>query len=241
VRAGMGLLYGKEGKLYNSAYCEIYVPMDYFEDKFAVDQGVTIETLGLLFIRQIPDGKEGPIQLLNVPTMITLNTYDTSEGEITVHGRHLKVMVCRYLKDSYIMAQYVVQGRERAEDFVKLVLAGKVPNCLRYPKLIDIWWRNLEVSGVSFHIPSKIYELILATVYRDPNNQKRRYGEVYGNQDDPDGYSYKTGNVREIVANLSTFSGIVYEDINKMITNGVNNTLEGIDEPISPLEKIISY
>jgi len=40
---------------------------------------------------------------------------------------------------------------------------------------------------------------------------------------------------------ISTFSGIVYEDINRMITSGLNNTLEGVEEQISPLEKIIHY
>jgi hypothetical protein len=236
----MGLLYGKEGKLYNSSSCEIYIPSDYFDDKFAIDQGVTIETFGLLFISST-GGAPGKIQLLNVPTFITLNIYDSEPGEIVVHGRHQKVLICRYLKDSYVMNQYVVQGRQKAEDFLKLVMAGKLPKVLHYPKLMDIWWRNLEITGINFQIPSKIYELILATIYRDPHNQKKRFGETYGKQDNPDGYNYKTGNVREIVANLSTFSGIIYEDINKMITSGINNSLEGIEEPISPLEKIISY
>lgn len=237
----MGLLYAKDGKLFSSGYTEIYIPLDYKEDGFMVDQGTTIETFGLLFIRSVDGGREGPIKLLNIPTMIILNVYDTSNGEITVHGRHMKVLVCRYLKDSYVMAQYVIQGRERAETFVKLVLAGKLPKVLNYEKLADIWWRNLDISGVSFKVPSKIYELILATVYRDPGNPKRRFGEVYGKQSSPDPYHYKTGNVREIVANLSTFSGFVYEDINAMLTSGITNSLEEIDEPISPLEKIISY
>lgn len=234
------MLYAKDGKICAKTFVEVYIPLEYFSDKFAVNQGTTIETFGLLFIRSI-EGSEGPIKLLNIPTRITLNAYDVSAGDIVVHGKHIPVAISRYLKDSALFDEYLPQGRERAEEFVQFVLAGKLPTVLNYEKLADIWWRNLELTNVSFKVPSKIYELILATIYRDPNNSKKRFGETYGKQANPNGYNYKAGNVRNIVSELSTFSGIIYEDINAMVTSGINNTLEGNVEPVSPLEKIISY
>jgi len=44
-----------------------------------------------------------------------------------------------------------------------------------------------------------------------------------------------------VVKDLSTFSGMVFEDIGMMISNGINNSIEGVEEPVSPLEKIIHY
>lgn len=239
----MSLLYAKDNKLYANTYLEIYVPWDYFDNRpvFAVDQGVSIETFGLLFIRGTSGGKEGKIQLFSVPSMITLNIYDSAPEDIVLQGRQVKVITCRYMKDACVMNQHILQGREQAEWFLHLVLAGKLPRVLTYPKLIDVWWHNLEIANVNFKVPSIIYELILATIYRHPNNAKQRFGQWYGRQEKPDGHGYKTGKVEDIVADLSTFSGIIFQDMNKMITSGINNTLEGIEEPISPLERIISY
>lgn len=234
-------LYAKDGKLYTNTYMEIYIPSDYFNDKFAINKGSSIETIGLLYTRSYVGGKEGPIQLLNIPAIINVMIYDFQSEEIKIKGKSLEVMTLKYLKDSYVLHQTVQKGREVAEAFLNTMLMGKLPKTLNYAKSIDIWWRNLEISGVSYKVPSKIYEMIIANIYRNPNNVKERYGEYYGKQTPPNGYDYKTGNVRDVVEGLSTFSGMVFEDISRMITSGINNSLDGTEEPISPLEKVIYY
>ena len=236
------VLYAKEGKIYTNYYMEIFIPLDYFVgDRFALNKGSYIETIGLLYTRAYVDEKEGPIKLLNIPAMINVMMYDFQQEEIKVNGKSLEVMTLKFLKDSYVLHQTVQKGREVAEDFLNSILMGKLPQTLDYGKLIDIWWKNLEISGVSFKVPSKIYEMIIANIYRDPTNVKRRFGEYYGSQASPDGCDYVTGNVRNVVGGLSTFSGMVFEDISTMITSGINNSLDGTEEPISPLEKVIYY
>lgn len=179
--------------------------------------------------------------MYKVPTVINLMIYDFSNITISIHSREIDVLALKYPKDSFIMNQAVVRGREVAEAFLTTVLNGKLPPTLCYDDLMDLWWRNLEISGVSFKVPSKIYEMVLAAIYRDPSNLKKRYGQKYGKQSNPNGYDYATGNVRSVVRNLSTYSGMVFEDISGMITNGIDNSLNNIDEPESPLEKIIHY
>ena len=237
----MGVLYAKDGKMLTNTYMEIYIPLNYFDGNFAVNKGASIETIGVFYTRAYNAGVEGPIRLLNIPAVINVMVYDFQQEEIKVNGKSLQVMTLKYLKDSYVLHQTVQKGREVAEAFLNSMLMGKLPNTLNYAKVIDIWWRNLIISGVSYKVPSKIYEMIIANIYRNPNNVKQRYGEYYGKQTNPNGYDYKTGNVRDVVEGLSTFSGMVYEDINRMITSGINNSLDGIEEPVSPLEKIIYY
>ena len=70
---------------------------------------------------------------------------------------------------------------------------------------------------------------------------KRRYGQKYGAQTNPNGLDYARSNVRNVVKDLSTFSGMVFEDMGMMISNGINNSINNIEEPESPLEKIIHY
>lgn len=239
----MGLLYAKDGNIYCNDYMEIYIPMTYFKNRpiLAVNQGSNVETIGIVYVRDFPNGEEGVVRLINLPVIVNFMIYDFRYETIKVHGMPTDVMTLVYMKDAYVLHQTVTKGREVAEAFLESILEGKLPRTLNYAQVINIWWRNLEISGISYKVPSKLYEMIIAAIYRNPKNTKERYGQYYGNQSNPDGYDYATGTVRSVVKDLSTFSGMVFEDMGLMITNGINNSIEGIDEPVSPLEKIIHY
>lgn len=238
----MSLLYAKEGKIYCSEYMEIYVPMSYFEGSpVAFNEGASIRTIGLVYVRSFKNGTPGDIKLFNLPVTVQFMVYETKQDTIKVNNRSIEVMTLQYMKDAYVLHQSVTKGREVAGSFLNLILGGKIPTSINYSQVIDLWWRNLEIAGISYKVPSKIFEMIIASIYRNPHNPKKRYGQYYGSHPNSDGYDYVTGNVRDVVKQLSTFSGMVFEDINTMISNGINNSIEGKEEPISPLEKIIHY
>lgn len=237
----MGLLYAENGKIFCNEYTEVYIPSFYIDKGVAINKGTVFETFGVLFIKSFPNGKEGKLQRLNIPAIVGLAIHEFKDDTIEFNGSQMNVKTLMYPKGSYVLHQTIVRGREVAESFLAMVLSGKLPKILSYEDLIDLWWKNLEMAGVSFKVPSKILEMILATVYRSPNNSKDRYGQYYGRQSNPTGLDYKTGSVREVVKNLSTFSGMVFEDIGAMITSGINNSTNKIEEPVSPLEKIIHY
>lgn len=237
----MSALYAKSGKIFCNQYTEIYVPMEYFNNGIAINKGVLVETFGSLYIRCFPDGKAEPIKFFNAPVIVNIMLYEYKYETIKIHDRNLDVMTLQFMKDSQIMHQSITKGREVAEHFLEMVLAGKLPKTLNYLQLINLWWTNLWMSGVSFKIPSKEYEMILAYIYRNPKNPKERYGQYYGKSPTSDGYDYKTGNVRSVVKDLSTFSGMVFEDMNSMISSGIRNSINDVEEPVSPLEKIIHY
>lgn len=230
-------LYTKDHKCYAKDYIEIYIPLDYFESNLAVNKGNIIKTFGLLFIK----GKTGDYFFIDVPVTIELQLYDSEDTEITIKGKKIPVKALKYMKDSYVFDPSIVQTFNDGEAWVTMVLNGKVPKCLNYAKLVDIWWKNCIISNTDSKCHSKIFELILAAMYRSGEDFKHRYGEVYGQRTEQIGYDYATGNVRDVVESLSTFSGMVFEDISRMITSGINNSTEGIEEPESPFEKIIHY
>lgn len=238
----MSLLYAKEGKIYCSEYMEIYVPMSYFEGSpVAFNEGAFIRTIGLVYVRSFKNGTPGDIKLFNLPVTVQFMVYETKQDTIKVNNRSIEVITLQYMKDAYVLHQSVTKGREVAGSFLNLILGGKIPTSINYSQVIDLWWRNLEIAGISYKVPSKIFEMIIASIYRNPHNPKKRYGQYYGSHPNSDGYDYVTGNVQDVVKQLSTFSGMVFEDINTMISNGINNSIEGKEEPISPLEKIIHY
>ena len=235
-------LYTKDYKIYCKDYLELYIPMAYFEDKVAENTGAIINTFGVLYYRVYVDNKPKDLCRLDIPAMIEVYTSTFEYSSIVVpNSGALQVMVVKYLPNTPIMAQSITRGKEVAEKFLHMMINGKLPHTLDYRDLINLWWKNLEISGVSFQVPSKVYEMIIANVYRSPTDMKRRFGQYIGKQSKPDFTSYKTGTIRDIVKNLSTFSGMVFEDMGNMISNGIANSIDNIEEPVSPLEKIIHY
>lgn len=236
----MGLLYAKDNKLYANKYLEIYIPQSYIEYELAFNRGTFYETFGVCNIRGFENGKPEKLQILNLPITCNFMLYESEPTSLTIHDVSIDVLALKYAKDSYIMHQSIMKNPANATSFLDKMLSGRLPHTLNYLNIIDIWWKNLELSGVSYNVPSKIYELVIANIYRDPNNAKKRYGQYLGTGKG-NAYDYDTDNVREVVKNLSTFSGMTFEAIASMISSGVNNSLDNIEEPISPLEKIIHY
>ncbi len=238
----MGSLYAKDNKLYAKHYLEIHIPRLYFdENKFARSKGVSIETLGLAYIEAYPNGKVQPIKLLNLPATVEYIVYDFVNQDIKVLNKDMPVTTLKYIQDSCVMSQSIQRGRDVVEMFLNAILGGRLPSNLDYPKLIDIWWKNIEISGSSLGVPSKVFEMIIANIYRDKNDIKKRFAEYFGSSSTTDGHEYQTGNVRDIVESLSTFSGLIFEDISRMVTSGINNSKDGVEEKESPLEKTIHY
>lgn len=235
------LLYAENSIIKCSEIVDIHIPLSYFETNIAYNKGMTIETFGIVYIQSYVDSIPSEIKMINIPTIIDLYVYSRKNNTIKIKDKSYDVITLQYLKDTPVMHQTFPQGREIANAFLNNMLAGKLPTTLSYEQLLDIWWTNLEMSGISFKVPSKVYEMIIASIYRNPNNTKQRFGQIYGKQENGNPYNYKTSSVKNVVKNLSTFSGIVFEDMNAMITNGINNNLNNSDEPESPLEKIIHY
>ena len=153
----MGLLYAKEGKIYCSEYTELYIPKEYFDNEIASNTGSTVETFGVVYIKGFPNGNEGPLQILQIPVIINFMVYEFKEEVIKVKDKSLPVVTLQYMKDSYMFHQSITKGREVAEHFLSTELDGKLPNTLNYADLIDLWWRNMEMAGMNYNVPSKMY------------------------------------------------------------------------------------
>lgn len=203
--------------------------------RYAEDRGETIYVFALLYLK----GKDGELKFMNVPTRIEIQQYDFENETIEIRDKKIECRKLKFMKDAFICSDTVIQNFNLGEDWVNMLLDGKVPPTINYPKLINIWWNNCEITGIDLQCHTKIMELVVANLFRNKDNIKQRYGEVYGLRSNPDGFDYKSGDVRSIVEQLSTFSGFIFEDIGRMITAGINNSLEEVEEKTSPLEKIM--
>lgn len=226
----------------NIPYCEFYIPLDYFDSKWATKLSDTIRTLGLFNVGIFEKGELKDIKLLNLPTMIELFTYETENRSITFkNSENVNCMVLKYFKDQKIMESSTIEDSQNAEKYLDIIIKGKVPSTIPYSKSLPIWMKNQRLNNVNFGVPSAVLEMILAVCYRDKNHMEKKFSTVIGKDPNVSEYDYKMAKIREICQYASTFSAMTFEDINSMITTSVNRTRENKEEMVSPVEKIIKY
>lgn len=236
------MFYSKDGYVYNENFLEMYFPLEYFENNYyAQNLGNKINIFGVFPIQEFIDDKPQGIKTFNIPTFVDIRTYDTVKDTIESNGKSIPVLRSSYIKDSLLFTKSIPQSVEIAEKMLSLIIDGKLPSIIPYPEIINILWKNLEIAGVNFKVPSTIYEALIMTMCRNSHNLKERFGIYYGKNLSSLPNEYTQVNTRNAVASLSTFAGIVFEDMDKMIGNGIVNSIENIEEPVSPLEQILHY
>lgn len=226
----------------NISYCEFYIPMYYFDSKWAIRGTDTIKVLGLFNVGLFENGNFKEMKFLNLPTTIELHNYDEEERTVSFEGSpDTKCLVLKYLNGQKIMEATTIEDSENAQTFLDIIVKGKIPPTVPYNKVLTIWMKNQELNKVNFGVPSSTLEMILAVAFRDKNNMEKKFSTVIGAHPETSEYDYKMAKIREICQYASTFTAMTFEDINSMITTSVNRTRENKYEMESPVEKIIKY
>lgn len=227
----------------NIPYCEFYIPMYYFDTtkRFAEDLSDKINVLGFFNVGIFENGKLKEMKTLNLPTMITINVYDSEirEVELTNHDV-MQCKVVKYLKDAVIMQSMIFEDDTNSKNYLKYITSGNLPRIIPYSKALEVWRKNQEVNGVHFGVSSLYLELILSVMYRNPNNMTEKFAKIASKEGVTD-YDYTTASIRQICQYNSTFTALTYEDIDSMITTSLNKSREKVKEIESPVEQIIKY
>lgn len=227
----------------NIPYAEFYIPMYFFDEsgKFGEDLSNTVRVLGIFNVGIFENGKLKEMRTFNMPTMITLNVYDSEVREVTLlNGETTQCKVIKYLKDAKIMQSVVFQDEIHAKNYLKFLMSGKMPCIIPYSKALDVWRKNQMLNGVNFGLGSVYLELVLSVLYRNPSDLSQKFAKIAGNNDIGD-YDYKFASVRQICQYNSTFTALTFEDIDSMITTSLNKTREKVKERETPVEQIIKF
>jgi len=205
-------------------YAEFYLPEDYFDEtgKFAEDKGDMIRTLGIFTVGIFEKDKLKEIKTFNVPTWIELYSPSTETRIVNISRNPNEVN----------------QDSSNAEDYMNLIIKGKLPQCIPYSSMMDLWQKNLNLNNVGFGVMNVIEEMILATMCRDRRDPSKKFCHVVTTEPLTD-YDYKMNNVRQICQYTSTFNALTFEDMDSMITTSLNRTKnKGVETP-SPVEVIL--
>ncbi len=226
----------------NVPYCEFYIPTEYFAmgKKFAEDFTDKINVIGLFNIGLFENDKLVDVKVFNVPVYLDINVYDFDVRMIDVgSGNPVECRVYKYYKDAIICRSFIPENSSVAQTFLQLIISGSMPGTIPYSQCLSVWRKNLELSGVSLGVSSAVMEMILAVMYRDAKDPSKKYCIRYGSSADSSEYDYMSASIRQICQYNSTFTGIIYEDIDSMITSAINRNRNGKEEGETPMEKII--
>ena len=112
----MGVFRSDGTNIYLDApYCEFYIPMYFFDaskvNSFAEDNNETIKTLGIFNVGVFDgNGKMTAMRTMNLPTMITINVYDSETRDVTLSdGKTQPCKVIKYLKGAKVMSSAICQ------------------------------------------------------------------------------------------------------------------------------------
>lgn len=241
----MSVFRSENGNIYlDSQYCEFYIPMYYFDGahgKFAVDNGNTINVLGIFNVGIFEKDQLKEMRVLNLPTFITINVYESDIREVTLStGDQLPCKVVKYLKNSNIMSSTIISDDENVKKFLNFLTSGSLPKIVPYSDLLRVWLKNQTINAIDFDVSSCYLELVLSTMCRDKDNLSRKFSKIASNPGIDD-YDYKFVSMRQICQYNSTFTAITFEDMDSMITTSINKSRDKVKENESPVEKIIKF
>lgn len=225
-------------------YAEFYLPVDYLAGKngngFAEDLGRHIHCLGIMNVGFFKNGELQEMKILNAPTWIDLNVYDSEVQNVKLPDRDdlVQCKVIKYFKGNAIMDARVIMDSINAQIYLQFVVSGKIPESVPYSKAMEVWNNNLLMNDVNLGVPSVILELILSLSYRDKNDLSKRYSEIVGKDPSVGDFAYKMVNIRTICQYASTFTSVTFEDMDAMLTSSINRTKKGGAEVSSPIEKL---
>lgn len=221
---------------------EVYIPESYFETGVSNFIGAEIHTIGLLYTRGYKGDKVLFTELMNLPSEIVLSPGSIKNLDINITGydADTKYRVISFYKNMPVMQAYCMQNSDHVQSFVNMVLGGKVDN-VPYSKLINVWYKNLDINGIGLGVPATSLEIILSELYASADNPDITYGIAKNANPNLNELAYTTRNIREICSNSSTFAALTFEDFDTMLAASLNRNRENKPQEVSPLEKVIKY
>ena len=232
--------------LFTGPYMEAYIPDFYFEKGYAEEIGVSFKTMGLfnLVTFNDEDGKNpNPIRVFNVPSSVITypSAYEIRNMSLQKGEPPSRFVVFKYFSGDIFCVRVIAKDLVAFKTFLAVLLGGKLPGVFSYEHIIDIWLKNMELADINFDISDTIYEMVIAEIYRSRQDHTIRFGAVLGKDPNHSVYDYDAVSPRELTKINSTYTGITFENMDEMITAGVNRANKNTPESISPMEEIMKY
>lgn len=240
--------------LINVNYAEAYIPKSLFSQideeapKSAVAYmiGTQIHTIGVFNMRfmnsESDNRNDYPLKTFSFPTAI--DTYPSEvSGPISMSlnedNEYDDYYILKYIRGDVMMSSRVVQATDNCEQFLNMMIRGKIPNTIPYDQLIQLWHRNFSINGISPGTPSVTLQMIISEMCRDKNNPSQQFRKAAG-KGNVKMTDYIPGNMRMVASYTNVMNALTFENMGEMLTTSINITRENKDQDRTPLEKVLT-
>lgn len=235
----------------NVPYAEVYLPMDVVgtasEGKpTAYEYGEGIRTTGLFNIRFYNSDQETreskKLRTFNYPNVITM--YPSEKEILTLklspEMDQDKYLVLKFYQGDRIMSKKIQKKSTNCEDFMNLLIKGKLPKGLSYSDLYVAWKKNFRINGMNPGVPAITLQMIISENCRSKDDPMIQFRKIV-NDSKVSLYDYRVHNMVDICSNSSVLNALAFERFGEMLTSSLNMTKSGIKQNTTPLEKVLTY
>jgi len=222
-------------------YAELWLDNAYYESGVATIHSDKVSLFGLfdLYVWGVDDD-HGNISKakkigFRIPTVVT--TYPNKiDKEKMKDG-----IVLEYVGGDDIITNLLVERDTTvARDFLKLILAGKLPDDIPYDKIMDYWLESNAINKVNLGVNILFQDLIVMVVSRDPGNTTRQFRELLRDKPTTSMKDRKLLNIDKITSIMNHFSAFIGADPKAGITATIGAENEGsLKNVSSDIEEVI--
>lgn len=241
----MGLFIKKDNKvLTNVDYIEAYVGAKYFKKGLNEILGDKVTIMGIFNFKvgdKDGDVSKSKIHTFKFPTMMMTKptSIEDIEQEIIPGTGVQKYKVLKYYKnDAMMVTTQIVTSIDNVETFVNLLIAGNLPNTLKYSDVMNLFLKNISINKQKLGITALILSIVISEIYRYKKDPSLPFRKVIG-LGKANELEYLASNARTVCSNNGTFNALTFEDPNTMLVTSINKLRYHKKENPSPLEKII--
>lgn len=222
-------------------YVEVRIHDDYFENGVSSIIGDTIETFGFLDILAWDEYHENLNKSDANKINLRLPTIIITKPTRIEHDSKNKEYVLEYFENSkLITSTYYEKNSKVLVSYIKLILAGKIPDDISYNSIAEYLEVCTTLNKVNLKVNSLFSDIIIMMVSRDPNNISRQFREVLKDNPKASMFSRKLVNIDIIPSITSQFDAIIGSNPKYGITSSIGAVKSGDLTPVeSEIEKAI--
>ena len=234
----------------NVPYAEAYIPKEIFGtaekgNPTAYEYGDGIRAVGLFNIRFYDSDEQDrdsvKLRTLNYPNTITMHPSEIEDLtlQLTPELEPSVYRVLKFYKGDIIMNTKSQKNSKNCEEFMNLLIRGKLPVGLNYQDLYFGWIKNFEINNVDPGVPSITLQTIISENCRSKDDPMKQFRKVV-NDEGVSMTDYRVQNMVDICSNSSVLNALMFERFGEMLTSSLLMSKEGISQNTTPLEKVLT-
>lgn len=234
----------------DAPYAEAYIPQSIVGDPqqgkpVAYEFGEGFHMTGLFNIRFYKSDTEPrestKLRTFNYPNVIIMypSMREVATLKLDKDMDEDKYVILKFYKGDIIMNRKIQKSSKNCEEFMDLLIKGKLPKGLSYTDLYYAWVKNFRINNVDPGVPMSTLQFVISESCRSKEDPMKQFRKVVNNPE-VSLTDYKVHNMVDVCSNSSVMNALIFERFGEMLTSSLNMSKSGVKQNTSPLETVLS-